>query len=116
MRKIVLGIVLALALAPQAPAQADETYVIDSGVWGFYQKYLRAINNGQKPGAFVITKDGMSAYYNWCQDTRCRVLGSSYSQSAINDCERDTGTECVVFAIRDDIRVEYEIAGATDPG
>ena len=116
MRKIVFGTVLALALGSQVSAYADDVYVIDSGVWGFYQKYLRAINNGNKPGAFVISKDGLAAYYSWCQDTRCRVLGSSYSQSALNDCERDTGDECVQFAVRDDIRVEYEIAGAADPG
>lgn len=110
MRNILLGAALALSLSPiwQGGAAAAEKYYIDSGVWGHYQRYLRNISNGIKPGAFAITKDGHGAFYSWCQDTRC-VSGTSYSQDVLNYCEREYETECVVFAVRDEIRIEYEI-------
>jgi hypothetical protein len=111
MRAILVGLALAAALAQQHRAAAAEKYIIDHGVWGAYQQYLRAIGNGNKPGAFAITEDGFGAYYNWCPDTRCRLLGSSYGQNALSNCEREYETKCVVFAVRDDIRVEYEILG-----
>jgi hypothetical protein len=38
------------------------------------------------------------------------MAGTSYSQDAINYCEREYETECVTFAVRDDIRVQYEVA------
>jgi hypothetical protein len=89
-----------------------ETYRIDPQVWGWYQQYLRNIGNGNKPGAFAISKDGHSAFYSWCQDIRC-VAGPTYSQDALNACERRYEMECVVFAVRDDIKVDYEIVADT---
>lgn len=108
MRAIIWICALALSLATLSGTAAAETYRIDSEVWGYYQKYLGNISHGQRPGAFVITKDGKGAYYTWCPDTRCRA-GLTYSQDALNSCESDYGDDCVVFAIRDDIKVEYEI-------
>ncbi len=92
-----------------------EKYLIDHEVWGWYQQYLRSIGNGTKPGAFAITRDGQAAFYSWCQDIRC-VAGTTYSQDALNYCEREYDTDCVVFAVRDDIKVEYEIVGAPEVG
>jgi hypothetical protein len=108
MGKIILGLLLAVSLAMPDRAAAAEKYLIDSQVWGGYQQYLRNIGNGNKPGAFAISKDGRSAFYSWCQDIRC-VAGPTYSQDALSACEREYGTDCVVFAVRDDIKVEYEI-------
>jgi hypothetical protein len=42
-------------------AMADAKYVISSEVWGYYDEYLGRIDNGNKPGAFAITKDGTGA-------------------------------------------------------
>jgi hypothetical protein len=42
------------------------------------------------------------------------MAGASYSQDAINYCEREYDTDCVTFAVRDDIRVTYEVA-AVEP-
>jgi hypothetical protein len=111
MRAITVGLALAASLALLHRAAAAEEYVIDRGVWGAYQEYLRNIGNGIKPGAFAITTDGFGAYYTWCKDTRCRVVGASYSQLAVSNCEREYRTECVVFAVLDEIRAEYEILG-----
>lgn len=97
-----------LVFMPVAAA-ADEKYVISPEVWGYYEQYLSRIDNGHKPGAFAITKDGTGAFYTWCAETRC-MAGTTYSQDAINYCEREYETECVTFAVRDDIRVTYEVA------
>jgi|RhiMetdeSRZDD1v2_1073273.scaffolds.fasta_scaffold430232_2 hypothetical protein len=113
-KHLILGLVLAVSLAAMGRAEAAEKYRIDGQVWGWYQQYLRDIGNGNKPGAFAITKDGHGAFYSWCQDIRC-VAGPTYSQDALNYCEREYGGECVVFAVRDDIKVEYEIV-ANAPG
>ncbi len=110
MKKFIFGLALALSLSAWSGNAMAEKYLIDHEIWGWYQKYLRNIANGTRPGAFAITKDGHGAFYSWCQDTRC-VAGPTYSQDALNYCEREYNTECVVFAVRDDIRVEYEIRG-----
>jgi len=108
MRAIVLICALAVSLATLSGTAAAETYRISNEVWGWYQKYLGNIGNGKRPGAFVISKDGENAYYTWCPDTRC-MGGLTYSQESLNRCEQEYDTDCVVFAVRDEIRVEYEI-------
>jgi hypothetical protein len=113
MRAIQIGLALAAWLTAPGQATAAEKYIIDSEVWGWYQQYLRAISNGTKPGAFAITKDGSGAFYSWCEDIRC-MAGPSYSHEAVSKCEREFDTECVVFALRDKIEVEYEIRGGAD--
>lgn len=89
--------------------------MISAEVWNVYQAYLLKIDNGDKPGAYAITTDGYGAFYVWCEETRC-VAGATYGQDAVNYCEREYDTDCVVFAVRDDIRVEYEIAAASPSG
>jgi hypothetical protein len=112
MRAITAAGALAILLVTLSGTAVAETYRIDHQVWGWYQQYLRNIGNGNKPGAFAISTDGHSAFYSWCQDIRC-VAGPTYSQDALNACERHYETECVVFAVRDDIKVDYEIVAGT---
>lgn len=109
--------VFALAFAATSAlsgAAAAEKYVISAEVWNVYQAYLLKIDNGDKPGAYAITRDGFGAFYVWCEETRC-VAGATYGQDAVNYCEKEYDTDCVVFAVRDEIRVEYEIAAAAPP-
>jgi hypothetical protein len=112
MRAWIIALALALAGLAFAPAttSADEKYMISAETWSYYQEYLVKIKNGQRPGAYVITKDGYGSYYYWCSETQC-MPGATYSQEALNACEREYDTDCVVFAVRDDIRVEYEVVG-----
>lgn len=115
MRAILIGLALAVALAMPSRVEATPKYVIDGQVWGWYQQYLRNIANGNRPGAFVITRDGQSAFYTWCREIRC-MAGPTYSQDALNHCEREFGEECVVFAVRDEIKVDYEIVASAPAG
>jgi len=105
-----LALILAGIVLLPATATADEKYIISAETWGYYQEYLGNIKNGRRPGAYAISTDGYSSYYVWCREMQC-MPGATYSQEAINGCERETNSDCVVFAVRDDIRVEYEIAG-----
>lgn len=91
-----------------APARADEVYEIDGEVWDYFQAYLDKISQGQRPGAYAITTDGHGAYYVWCGETRC-VAGRTYGQEAKSYCEQAYDADCVVFAVRDEIRVQYKI-------
>lgn len=111
-----LALVIAATAALPGNAWAQK-YLISSEVWGHFEDYLRRIKDGQKPGAFVITEDGYGAWFVWCEQTRC-MPGITYSQEALNDCEREYQTDCVVFAQREKIKVEYEVIGrgsATSP-
>lgn len=104
---LALGVLSGLAL-PGGAARAEQVYQIDGEVWDHYQKYLDDIGHGRKPGAYAITTDGSGAFYFWCEEIRC-MAGKAYSTDAKDRCEAEYGTECVVFAIRDEIKVRYEI-------
>jgi hypothetical protein len=104
--------VSAPAVATVEPAAAEavpeNAILVDGQIWSSYQQYLRAISNGIKPGAFAITKDGLSAFSSWCQDIRCSA-GPTYSQDALGNCQRKHGSQCVLFAVRDQIQVPYQV-------
>jgi hypothetical protein len=111
-----LGAALALVAAAgfgagfgPGAARADETYMIHGAVWDYYQGYLDKIGHGMRPGVFAITPDGLGATYSWCSETRCRA-NMNLQTKVLQNCEKEYGIECVVFAVRDEIRVQYEIA------
>ena len=106
MLAVLIGAATALPAVPGA--EAEDTYLIHGGIWDYYQSYLDKIHSGVRPGAFAITTDGLGAAYSWCPDQRCRANGT-YSGQAKQNCEQSYGTDCVVFAIRDEIQVPYEI-------
>ena len=66
------------------------------------------ITAGRPEVTSVITADGTGSYSIWCQQMQC-IGGTTYSHDAKQYCERDSGQDCVVFAVRDEIRVQYEI-------
>jgi hypothetical protein len=103
---VVPALALVLWVAFGGGARAEK-YYIDGEVWAHFQSYLKTIG-AIRPGAYAITRDGHGAFYVYCQETRC-MAGPSYSQDAVDRCKREYGTECVVFAVRDVIKVEYEI-------
>jgi hypothetical protein len=108
MKRSIVGLALALVLSVAfSDGARAERYFIDREVWAHFQSYLKTIGS-TRPGAYAITTDGHGAFYVYCQETRC-MAGPSYGQDAVDRCERENGTDCVVFAVRGDIKVEYEI-------
>lgn len=103
----IVAFLAALLLARGALA---EVYQVDQQIWNLYQGYLKRIGS-IRPGAFAITTSGHGAYYVWCEETRCRA-GRSYGQEAVERCERESYADCVVFAVRDKIQVDYQVVGA----
>lgn len=109
------GVLLAAALGAAAlggvlaapAARADGVHKIDGSVWDDFQAYLRKVGS-TRPGAFAVTADGSGSYSIWCQQMQC-IGGTTYSHDAKQYCERESGQDCFVFAVRDEIRVQYEI-------
>jgi hypothetical protein len=101
---------LALALAISAPAAADgQKIVVTKQAWGWYQEYLKMIGT-TKHGVFSITSDGGGAGSWICMEIRCTDIGQ-FRSKAIKECKRyNPSSECIVFAIDDEIKVDYEIA------
>ena len=104
----VLGAAALGGVLAMPSARADETYFISGEVWDAYQAYLDKIGHGRRPGAFAITTDGFGASYSWCEQQRCRT-NMNLSTEVRQDCEKAYETDCVIFAIRDEIKVQYEI-------
>ncbi len=88
-------------------ARADTSYRIDAEVWAAYQQYSAAIGS-TKPGAFVITEDGHSYWYVKCRTIRC-AGATTYRHDAQQACEKEYSMPCVVFALRQEIIVQYEV-------
>jgi hypothetical protein len=101
----VMALLVGSALAMHA--RAETKYIINHGVWGGYQEYLNTIGH-TKAGAFAITADGGNYYYTWCPSLHC-LGGVSWGHSTKSKCEAEYDVDCVVFAVRRDIRLEYEI-------
>jgi len=115
MKRSIVGLALALVLSVAfSDGARAEKYFIDQEIWAHFQSYLKTIGS-VRPGAYAITKDGHGAFYIYCQETRC-MAGPSYSQDAVDRCERENGTECVVFAVRDQIKVDYEVIDSGSSG
>ena len=98
------GLTLMLVLSVTG-AQAAEKFRIEPSVWSHYQEYLRTIGS-TKSGAFAVTTDGQASFYTYCPG---HCVGTSYGTVATTRCEEEYDSDCVLFAVRDDIRVEYEI-------
>lgn len=102
-------IAAAIGLGLCANPAAAETFKIHRQIWDAYQSYLRAIGS-TKPGVYAVAENGMAGAGWVCPDIRCSDMGR-FSMEAKEECQKltDPGVKCIVFAVRDDIRVEYEI-------
>lgn len=97
----------ALAALFAVSANADSKYLIDADVWSAYQRYADAIGS-TRPGAFAITEDGSDFWYVKCRYVRCSG-STTYRHDAEQACEKEFGKPCVIFALRREIMVEYEV-------
>jgi hypothetical protein len=61
-----------------------------------------------KPLYFAVSKDGLFSWYSYCMGYNCQAP-QTYRQEAVAECEKEGGTECVIFAIGDDVQIEYRV-------
>jgi hypothetical protein len=62
----------------------------------------------QRPMYFAVSSDGLFSWYSYCVDHTCGGE-QKYRREAVEACEREGGTECLIFAIRHEIQVEYRV-------
>jgi hypothetical protein len=61
-----------------------------------------------KPLYFAVSSDGLFSWYSYCIDYNCQAA-QGYRREAIEDCEKEGGTDCVIFAVGDEVQVEYRV-------
>ncbi|MDY0871457.1 hypothetical protein [Dongia rigui] len=105
MKRILLPLLLLLVACTSTPKHVGKI-TLTNQTWGSYQQYAEAIKPN-RPGAFAVSVDGRNSYYIWCRELQC-MGGPTYKRDALIACER-YGTDCVIFAFRGDILVDYEI-------
>jgi len=120
MLKILSAVLVAVLVAACASPLSGEyakgktkTLVISQGVWSGYQEYMTKIA-GTNPGAFVVAAVdgvGVSYSYYYCPGTSC-LAGKDMANSAMDRCKgMGAGVECVLFAQRNEIVVNYKRQG-----
>lgn len=105
MKKYLLPLLLLLAACTTSHKPVGKI-TLTNETWGYYQQYAEAIKPN-RPGAFAVSVDGRNSYYIWCKELMC-MGGPTYKHDALVACER-YGKDCVVFAFRGDILVNYEV-------
>ena len=86
-------------------------------VWGNFDVNLTKVQayasrtKNPKPLMFIISSDGDWTTAWYCPYSRC---GDPDSKQTINNCERETGTTCGVFALRKRIYWENGINTKTN--
>ena len=57
---------------------------------------------------FAVSSDGLFSWYTYCIDYNCQAA-QGYRREVIKDCEAEGGTDCVIFAVGDEVQVEYRV-------
>jgi hypothetical protein len=76
-----------LTPAPEATGPIQLSPRANQALAGYAERY--------SPTTFVVSVDGSSAFYSFCQDYRCQP---DNPQRVIDRCEEISGKKCVVYA------------------
>jgi hypothetical protein len=94
-----------------SPARADETpVVLYPFVWEGYQEY----SGLSHPSAFAVSRDGSTYGYSYCPERRCKF--NRDKKVALESCAENGGEDCMIFAIKRDIQVAYQVLDLTKTG
>jgi len=117
--KTICALLVALLLGGCASAAFKSAYdkpdgktlMISKSVWDGYKKYLNQIG-ATYHGAFVVQvygdrADGYADSY--CPGSSC-FAGPAFVNQAMKSC-RESGGDCVLFALNNDITVNYRVEG-----
>lgn len=99
------GLIAVAALASRPPdARADEPLVLSPNVIADFAQYKAR----RKPLYFAVSRDGLYSWYAYCEGYNCQTP-QTYRRDAIAECEKEGGTECVIFAVGEDEQFEYRV-------
>ena len=103
---LVAGFIAAMAVfvSPSPEARADESLVVSPDVMTEFAEYKAR----RKPLSFAVSKDGLFSWYVYCEGYNCQAT-QNYRRDAITRCEEEGGTECVIFAVGDEVQIEYRV-------
>jgi len=98
-------IVVVAALASRPPeTRADEPLVVSPDVMADFAQY----KSRRTPMYFAVSTDGLFSWYSYCIDYNCQAAQSD-RRTAVEECKKEGGTDCVIFAVGDDVQIEYRV-------
>jgi len=103
---LLAGIIAVLATLASRPLEmrADEPLVVSADVMADFAHY-KAL---RKPLYFAVSKDGLFSWYTYCIDYNCQA-SQSYRHEVLANCADEGGTDCLIFAVGDEVQVEYRV-------
>lgn len=101
-RALAAAVVLLCAGTSVGPAAAAELG-LHPEIWTVFESYRES----RWPGAFAVSEDGRSYGQSACPAGGC-VL-SEAKRAALRSCREAAEGDCVIFALRDDIKLAYRI-------
>jgi len=103
---LLVGFIAAMAvLALRYPqAVADDPLVLSPSVMAEFAQYKAR----SKPLYFAVSTDGLFSWWSYCMDYNCQAT-QSYRQEAIEHCEHESGTDCVILAVGDVAQLGYRV-------
>ena len=105
MRSLAGLIVVTAALASRPPeTRADEPLVVSPAVMADFAQY----KSRRSPMYFAVSTDGLFSWYSYCIDYNCQA-GQSERRTAVAECKKEGGADCVIFAVGSDVQVQYRV-------
>ena len=105
---ICTAIVLAMIAVPLA--SADDVFVVSPKVIEFYNGTYKSL---KPPRAIAVADDGFHFGYSYCPEYRC-TMNPTARNLAMQGCVKGGGRGCRIFAIDDDIKVNYRVMDLSD--
>jgi len=113
-RQTIGATLAAVVLLAPGVAAADDVFLVSPEVMEFFNGEYKSLNS---PRAMAVSADGYHIGYSACPSHRCRMLPSA-RDLAMQACFSAGGLGCRIFAVGDDIQVEYrvmDVATRTEP-
>jgi hypothetical protein len=98
----ILGLVMSLHLAQTTSLKP--TVILSQEAWSGYQFYLLSMGSGT--GTFAVSPDGKGWGFSYCETSNCTHDTRSI---ALTKCKARSGFDCIVFALGNQIQVEYSV-------
>lgn len=99
-----------LATVAVLPASADDVLLVSPKLMEFYNGAYQSL---KQPRAIAVAADGVHVGYSYCPEHRCTMTPTA-RDLAMQACVKAGGQGCRIFAIGDDIEVDYRVMDLSD--